>query len=535
MIDHLQATMASSSSSSSLLLDVLLHSYTTSTFLSAYACFFFFLYLYWILNKRSSSMPTNWPLVGMLPDVLYNLDNVHDWLTDFLRECGCTYYFRGPRFVRMNALLTCDPANVNHIFNVNFANYPKGRKFSEMFDVLGDGIFNSDGESWRTQRRKAQVLTAHPQFRSLVARSSRDKVENGLVPLLGRLADRDAVVDLQDVFLRLTFDMTCSLVFGVDPGCLSPEFPTVPFSRAMDDAMEAVFSRHAVPRPCWKLMKRLGIGKEKKLAAAWEVMDKFVADSLDIIKSRKEEDKYEGCLLTSYNIDGTDDQREFKFLRDTMVNFMVAGRDTTAAGLTWFFWLLSKNPTAESRILEELDEHLVHRDWSEAQAAQRSSSARPISFDAEGLAKLVYLHAALCEALRLYPPVPFEQKEAARPDVLPSGHRVPAGGKIIFSAYSMGRMEGVWGKDCMEFRPERWISERGRLRHEPSYKFLSFNCGPRTCVGKDVAFTQMKAVVAAVVCNFRVEPVQGQAVEPKHSIILHMRNGWKVRIKKKTH
>lgn len=69
-----------------------------------------------------------------------------------------------------------------------------------------------------------------------------------------------------------------------------------------------------------------------------------------------------------------------------------------------------------------------------------------------------------------------------------------AGDKVILETYSMGRIEGVWcgGKDCLEFRPERWVTEDGKLRHEPSYKFFSFNTGPWTCLGKEMAFVQMK-------------------------------------------
>jgi hypothetical protein len=53
----------------------------------------------------------------------------------------------------------------------------------------------------------------------------------------------------------------------------------------------------------------------------------------------------------------------------------------------------------------------------------------------------------------------------------------------------MARMESVWGEDCREYRPERWLSKDGdgdedgrpaakKLRFVPSYKFLAFNTGP---------------------------------------------------------
>ena len=78
--------------------------------------------------------------------LLSNLHHFHDWDARLLCQSGCTFMFRNPWFSSMDMLLTADPTNVNHIFNVNFANYPKGHGFFKIFDVLGDGIFTSDGE-----------------------------------------------------------------------------------------------------------------------------------------------------------------------------------------------------------------------------------------------------------------------------------------------------------------------------------------------------------------------------------------------------
>uniref|UniRef100_A0A453QPV6 Cytochrome P450 86A2 n=1 Tax=Aegilops tauschii subsp. strangulata TaxID=200361 RepID=A0A453QPV6_AEGTS len=66
-----------------------------------------------------------------------------------------------------------------------------------------------------------------------------------------------------------------------------------------------------------------------------------------------------------------------------------------------------------------------------------------------------------------------------------------------------------------------------------AYKFMAFNAGPRTCLGKEVAFTQMKVVAAAMLWNFAVEAVPGHVVEPKLSIILHMKNGLAVAVKRR--
>nr|CAD1836076.1 unnamed protein product [Ananas comosus var. bracteatus] len=449
-------------------------------FFSIFFCLVFLLYRHcWRQTNNEKAVERSGRLAGRrhAPGIVANLHRFHDWVAAILWETGGDFAVSGPWLSGMTFATTADPATVQHVFTANFANYPKGEEFAEIFDVLGGGIFNADGESWRAQRGRAQLLMAHRRFRSFVARCSREKTG-----LRGR------------------------------PGCLSAGLPTVPFAKAMDDAMAALFLRHTVPAAWWKAMRRLGVGPEKKLAAARVVIDRFIAETVAEKKKaheRRESDDEESDLLSAYmegkehdSSSASDDER---FLRDTAMNFMLAGRDTTGSGLSWFFWLLSKNPHVEETILEELN------------TISPPQNGELAIFDSEELGKLVYLHAALCESLRLFPPVPVEHKGVLERDILPSG---------------IEERGGV-GKDCMEFRPERWISEKGKVRYEPSYRFMSFNSGPRTCLGKDMAFTQMKAVAAAVVYNFRIEAVEGFVAEPKLSIILHMKNGLMVRVRRR--
>ncbi|KAG2244528.1 hypothetical protein Bca52824_093615 [Brassica carinata] len=94
-------------------------------------------------------------------------------------------------------------------------------------------------------------------------------------------------------------------------------------------------------------------------------------------------------------------------------------------------------------------------------------------------------------------------------------------------------MKSVWGEDALEFKPERWITENGTSVHEPSYKFLAFNAGPRTCLGKEVAMMQMKTVAVKIIQNYNIKVVEGHKVEPAPSIILHMKHGLKVTVSKR--
>nr|AMZ03400.1 cytochrome P450 CYP96A70 [Plectranthus barbatus] len=479
-----------------------------------------------------NGLPWNWPLLGMLPSLLCHIHRMHDRCLDVLSIVGGTFHFKGPWYCHMDTVLTADPDDIHFIMSSNFTNFPKGVEFKKIFDVLGDGIFNSDAEPWMDQRKRARFLINHDRFKKFLIKTTSEKIQHGLIPVLEHVSGRGLVVDLQDVFQRYTFDSTCILVTGFDPGCLSTGLPDVPFSRAMDEVEEAIFMRHCLPETFWKLERFLGIGHERQLARAWNVLDNvinnYVSMKREQLVSKSVNDEDAGLdLLTSYIQEEAEEgggRGGDKFLRDTILNFMIAGRDTTSSALTWFTWLVATHPDVESKIREELDG---------VAAAAGDNPKKWRLFAAEEVKDLVYLHGALCEALRLYPPVPFQHKAPVEAVVLPSGQRVDPKMRVMFSLYAMGRLESIWGEDAKEFKPERWISERQRTRYEPSYKFLAFNAGPRTCLGKEVAFTQLKSVAAAMIHNYEVELVKGHIVSPNMSVILYMNHGLKVRVSKR--
>lgn len=313
----------------------------------------------------------------MLPALLIHVGRIHDGCTEiFRRTRRGTFHFKGPWFSNMEILGTVNPANVHYILSSNFKNFPKGPGFRQIFDVLGDGIFNSDSDSWRQQRRVARALINHRGLHRYLVRISRDKVEHGLVPVLEMVCGENRVVDFQDVFQRFTFDTTCRLVTGYDPGCLSVDLPRVPFSRAMDDVEEAIFVRHVLPEGVWKLLRWVGVGSERKMREGWEILDGviggYIAKKRDELMSGnvggEALDDLDGDgdgvdLLTSYIKGGGDHEGhdhdlincdDDKFLRDTILNLMIAGRDTTSSALTWFIWLVSTHPEVEEKIREEL-------------------------------------------------------------------------------------------------------------------------------------------------------------------------------------
>ena len=85
----------------------------------------------------------------------------------------------------------------------------------------------------------------------------------------------------------------------------------------------------------------------------------------------------------------------------------------------------------------------------------------------------------------------------------------------------MGRMESIWGKDCHEFRPERWLKD-GVFRQESPYRYPIFNAGPRMCLGKEIAYIQMKSIAAAVIERFAINTEKNNTC-PKHMLLLILR------------
>jgi cytochrome P450 len=476
-------------------------------------------------SKNPAVLPTNWPIVGMMPSLLANLHNLHNYVAVVLAGSGHNFRADGPPGTGMRFFVTCDPANVRHIFTTNYANFPKGAEFAMIFDIMGGSFFTIDGEPVRRQRAKIQSVLSSPQLLARMTACCRDKVENGLLPVFARMASAGTPFDVQDLITRFVFDLTATPVFGVDPGLLSSGMPPMDRAVAMDTVMEVALFRHTVPASCWKAMRRLNIGPERKLAAAHTVLREFITEMMERRKKNHEGAASSVDILSSYINDP--EYQDDDLLRATLINYMIAGRDTIGTTLPWVLYNLAQNSRVVSIIRDELSPIASRK-------AAATGAGDMVVFEPEETRPLVYMKAVLYESLRLYPPGPIERKTVVADDVMPSGHEVHAGDTLFISLHAMGRMEGVWGKDCLEYNPDRWLSEDGlKLRYVPSHKFLAFNSGPRMCLGKDIALMQMKTVVAALVWNFDVEVAQGQTIEPKLSCILQMKHGLTIKLKKR--
>ncbi|GLT36993.1 hypothetical protein SLA2020_113370 [Shorea laevis] len=493
------------------------------------AIFFFYFLDLSLLFKNRDGFPRNWPILGMSPSMLHHLYDMHNEIAKFANNCASTYLYKGIWFTNTDFLATADAENVRHVMSTKSSTYIKGSDWRKGFDIFGDALYNSDFEAWKHNRRIFHAFLNHQKFHQLVEKIIPIQIERGLIPVLKHAAKQGLVVDLQDLFVRYSFDLASIIVRGCNPESLSVGLPRVAFSKAMDDAWEAAFFRFILPESLWKLQRWLQIGREKKLCDACKVLDAIIAENISMQRQQlKSEDHHEDvddgynflkCYLTGHQVTGptpTD-----KLIRDNALHMMVAIEDTNSTVLTWFFWIISKNPSVLKKIREELTRSLLVKEEGEL----------PLPLNLNETNKLVYLHAVLCETLRLFPPVPFEFRTATKSDILPSGHRVNEKMRVVICSHAMGRTRSIWGEDCHEFKPERWITAEGKIKREPPSKFFAFISGPRICLGKEFSFTLLKATAASIILNYNVEVIPGQNVTPKNSVLFQMKHGLMVKIK----
>ncbi|KAL5991536.1 hypothetical protein ACLOJK_012445 [Asimina triloba] len=482
---------------------------------------------FWLLTRTFSAGPKLWPILGNLPGLYANRTNIHEWIASNLRNTGHSLTYQTttialPFLARNIGLVTvtCNPKNIEHVLRTRFDNYPKGPAWQAAFhDLLGQGIFNSDGETWLIQRKTAALEFTTRTLRQAMARWVHRSIKHRLWPILAKASHNNADVDFQDLLLRLTFDNICGLTFGKDPETLSPDLPENPFASAFDSATESTLQRLLYPWLFWRPKKALSLGSERALKKSLRVVEDYMTEAIAARRLAPSDDLL-SRFLKKRDINGN--YYSSSMLSQIALNFLLAGRDTSSVAMTWFFYLLMQNPRVESKILAEISTVL-----RESRGEDRSRWVEePLDFDE--LERLVYLKAALAETLRLYPSVPEDSKYAVEDDVLPDGTPIAAGSSITYSIYSVGRMKSIWGEDCLEFRPERWISGDRFEQDKESYKFVAFNAGPRVCLGKDLAYLQMKVVTSAVLLRYRLQLVPGHLVEQKMSLTLFMKNGLRV-------
>ncbi|OAV99731.1 cytochrome P450 67 [Puccinia triticina 1-1 BBBD Race 1] len=176
---------------------------------------------------------------------------------------------------------------------------------------------------------------------------------------------------------------------------------------------------------------------------------------------------------------------------------VITGSDTTRTVFIAFFLYMLKHPGC----MEELQAELM---------------AAP-DLSPPTLGQLPYLNACLQETMRLQPPSPANLQRMCPPGgAVICGRHIPEGTKVRFSNYAVQRDERYFDQPD-EFRPQRWLKnpEKEKLGEGEGTErlneraFFSFLIGPGACVAKNLAWMEMRLVVATLLTSYDVAFAKG--------------------------
>lgn len=156
--------------------------------------------------------------------------------------------------------------------------------------------------------------------------------------------------------------------------------------------------------------------------------------------------------------------------------FVVAGFETTSAGLCWFIRLISRNPSVQNKIKEELNQF-------------------PKQYlSIEQLDLLIYLDAVIKEVLRYSPLSNGTVRTLTIDDRLPKmSYQLHKGEQITIPFYNLARDQRYWKVDPNIFYPERFLNEDQDKNHHP-YALIPFGGRHRQCIGQDLAPLELKTI-----------------------------------------
>ncbi|KAI9084484.1 hypothetical protein K1719_033472 [Acacia pycnantha] len=471
------------------------------------------------LNKSQRRKKKYHPVGGTIFNQFLNFNRLHHYMTDLAGKYK-TYRLLTPF---RNEIFTSDPINVEYILKTNFENFGKGRyNYNKLRDLLGDGIFTVDGEKWRQQRK----ISSHEFSTRMLKEFSIEIFRKNAAKLANKVSEAatsNQILEIQDLLMKSTLDSIFQVAFGteLDSMCGSNE-DGKKFADAFDTSSAATLFRYV--DVLWGLKKFLNIGSEACLRKNTKILNDFVFKLINAriqqLQTSKDSSNRRGDILSRFL---QTDEFELTHLRDIILNFVAAGKDTTAATLSWFIYVLCKHPAVQEKVAQEVKEAMSKTEIT-------NSTEFMSSLTDEALEKMNYLHAAITETLRLYPAVPVDAKMCFSDDTLPDGFSVNKGDMVAYQPYAMGRMKFIWGDDAEEFRPERWLDENNIFKPESPFKFTAFQAGPRICLGKEFAYRQMKIFSALMLGCFRFELNDDKKVVTYKTMInLHIDGGLQVR------
>jgi len=440
------------------------------------------------------TLPSSIPAVSRLrsfTDSRATAANPVPVLQAYTREFGDTFrfYLGGIK----EAIVTIDPAVIQHVLKTNAENYKKSDiQVKRMGHFLGKGLLTTHGEAWRTQRRLIQKGFDRKQLEALSA-IMQDSLTDSLRQFDSQI--HNGPVDIYPHLMKMTFAMVARSLFGAR---LKDEDIDL-ISHTISTVQEFIVRQTLQPylNPWFAATGELRKHEEMRANA-----DKVL---LEYIRMRRHEEPGADLLQTLMDARYADGEGmpDSLILSESM-QLLVAGHETSSNALSWLLYLLSTHPDVLDRVRNEFDEIL---------------NGEPLNFTA--VPKFVFTTQVINEALRLYPPFWMIDREAVAEDRV-GDTVIPAGSTVIVYVYGAHHAPRYWS-DPETFDPERFTKENSAA--QPPFTHLPFGGGPRGCIGGNYAMLQILMILSTLLRKYDLELPPGQKIEPRAMVILRPKNG----------
>lgn len=407
------------------------------------------------------------------------------FFTGLVREHGDLVRFRlGEK--QPDVYFVHHPEQIRELLVTKDGSFSKWFAVDRIKEVLGEGLFVSEGEFHMRQRRLAQ-----PQFHRERIASYAEQ----MTALAIRLRDRwrtGAVVDVCAEMNWLAMMIVANTLFGADVENEAEEIRAA-LSEILDQ-----FERSILPTA--------------DRADFENALARLDAAIYRIILERRATGGDRGDLLSMLLLaqDEDDGHRMTDLqVRDEAMTIFLAGHETSANAMSWCWHLLSQHPEVEKGFHEEID---------------RVLQGRPARM--EDYPRLPFTGRVFAEALRLYPPLWAVGRQALQP-VQIGGEEIAPGSVMIVSAYVTQR-DPRWFSDPEKFDPERWTPERRAAR--PKFSYFPFSAGSRSCLGEVFASVEGVLSLATIAQKWRLRTVPDHPIALQPQITLRARHGIRMEI-----
>ncbi len=390
------------------------------------------------------------------------------------------------------------PDYAKHIFQDNNKNYIKSFAYQVLRLFLGNGLLTSEGDFWLRQRRLAQPAFHRERLQKLT--ESMIESTDKFVDKMNENAKNGAEFNMAHELNGLTLDIVSKALFSSD---ISESMEKVRTS--MDIANDFAFKKifEIVPKPMW-VPTTLHQEFKKANSNLEGIINKVVESR------RKNPGQYHDLLamLMETKDEDTGETMNDRQLRDEAMTIFLAGHETTAVALSWFYYVMTTRRDIEEKIRKEVSE---------------VCGDSPVAV--QHLPQLKYTRMVIDELLRLFPPAWIIGRKALTDDVI-GGYRITKDSNVLVLPFQIHRLPEFW-ENPNEFIPERFTPEKVKEMHK--FAYFPFGGGPRQCIGNNFALMEMQVIIASTLRNFSFERTTTEDPEMEQLVTLRMKNGIKMK------